>query len=74
MLKRLLETIVDIKDISQIVYRKDDFGMICFKHIDIECIYGDYIEIPETDNRFQQLMELFEFIDFETEEAILFRR
>ena len=61
-------------DISKIVYRKDDFGVTCFRHIDIECVYGEYIEIPESDRNYKKILDLFPIIDLEKEEVILFER
>lgn len=72
-LVELLETLVEIDDISEIVYRRDDFGVKCFRHIDIECIYGDYIEIPEGDSKFKRMMDFFEITDLEKEEIVLFQ-
>lgn len=74
MLTELLGTLVEIQDISEIVYRKDDFGVTYFKHIDIECTYGEYIEIPESDSRFQEILDTFKISDLEKEEIVLFRQ
>lgn len=74
MLTELLKPLVNIEDISKIVYRKDDFGVTCFRHIDIECIYGDYLEIPESDRNYQKIKDLFQETNFEKEEVVLFER
>ena len=74
MLTELLKPLVNIEDISKIVYRKDDFGVTCFRHLDIECIYGDYLEIPESDRNYQKIKDLFQETNFEKEEVVLFER
>ena len=74
MLAEILKPLVNIEDISKIVYRKDDFGVTCFRHIDIECIYGDYLEIPESDRNYQKIKDLFQETNFEKEEVVLFER
>ncbi|MBQ4531215.1 MAG: hypothetical protein IJA36_11535 [Lachnospiraceae bacterium] len=70
----ILENLVDINDISQIVYRKDDYGVACFKHIDIECVCGEYLEILEGDRNYIKILDLFQITDLEKEEVILFER
>lgn len=68
----IIETVVDINDIFKIVYRKDDFGNTCFKHIDIELVYGEYIEIPESDRIYKRILDLFQITDLEKEEMVLY--
>lgn len=72
MMKKNIDAFVNVDDISRIVYRKDDFGVTCFRHIDVEYSYGEYIEISEKDANFQRILDVFGITDLEKEEIILF--
>ena len=58
----------------QIVYSNDDFEVARFRHIDIECVYGECIEISEGNEYFQKLLDCFETVDLELEEVVLFQK
>ena len=72
-MQELLGHLVDINDIARIVYFNDNFEVIHFKHIDIECVYGEYLEIAETDELFQKMLQFFQVADLEQKEIILYQ-
>ena len=72
-----LKKLMDLEDVSQIVYRNDDFeldeaNVVRYRHIDIEYDYGEYAEIPEEDEMFKRLQEIFKISDLEKNEIVLY--
>ena len=68
---------VEIPEIESIIYRNEDLGIggRCFKHIDVEMIFGDYIELIESDMLYQEIYEQSGLSELENgEEVILFQR
>jgi len=64
-------------EIACIVYRNDDLGIggRRFKHIDIELIYGEWIELVESDTLYQELYGQGTVADSENvKEVILFQK
>ena len=77
-MKEKLETLIDLKDVVQIVYRKDvfeadEFNLFCFKHIDIEYCHGEFSEVPEGNELFGKLRNVFGDFDLEKDEIILYK-
>ncbi len=73
-----LKKLMDLEDVSQIVYRNDDFeldetNVVRYRHIDVEYDYGEYAEIPEEDEMFKRLQEIFRISDLEKNEIVLYK-
>lgn len=68
---------LEAEDIAYIVYRNDDFGIDGrrFKHIDVELTYGEYIELTESDDLYQEIYDQGKVAVVEdVEELILYQR
>lgn len=67
---------INPSEIASIIYRNDDMGIgdRRFKHIDVEMIYGEYIELVESDSLYQKIYEQEKLAEVEDkEEVILFQ-
>lgn len=69
--------LLEAEEIICIVYRNDDLG-ICgqrFKHIDVELIYGECIELDETDDLYREIYDQRKVAEAEdVEEVILYQK
>lgn len=68
---------MDISEIESIIYRNEDLGIggRQFKHIDVEMVFGDYIELVESNILYQEIFEQSGLSEPENrEEVILFQR
>ena len=69
----------DVDDIYSVTYFTDVFELennkLIFRHIDIDFINGEFLEINDTDKRYQRLKEIFSVneTDFEND-MLLYKR
>ena len=69
----------DVDDIYSVTYFTDVFELednkLIFRHIDIDFINGEFLELNDTDKRYQRLKEIFSVneTDFEND-MLLYKR
>lgn len=76
-LKKVVERLgLETSEIANITYRNEDMriGDRRFKHIDVEMIYGEYIELVESDSIYQEIYEQGKLSEVkDIEEVILYQ-
>lgn len=73
-LKKIAEQLCsETSEIASIIYRNDDMGIgdRRFKHIDVEMIYGEYIELVESDYLYQEIYEQEKLAEVEDKEEVI---
>ena len=69
--------LLEPEEITCIVYRNDDMGIggQRFKHIDVELIYGECIELVDTDDLYREIYDQGKVAEAEDlEEVILYQK
>ena len=73
-LKKVVERLgLETSEIANIIYRNEDMGIgdRRFKHIDVEMIYGEYIELVESDSLYQEIYEQKKLAEVEDKEEVI---
>lgn len=73
-LKKVVERLgLETSEIANITYRNEDMGIgdRRFKHIDVEMIYGEYIELVESDSLYQEIYEQEKLAEVEDKEEVI---
>lgn len=73
-IKKIAEQLCsETSEIANITYRNEDMGIgdRRFKHIDVEMIYGEYIELVESDSLYQEIYEQEKLAEVEDKEEVI---
>lgn len=64
---------LETEEIACIVYRNDDLGIgnRRFRHIDVELIYGECIELAEADDLYWEIYDQGKVAEVEDEEEVI---